>query len=125
MRKRSLAAMALENAVEGCVRETFGALLATRQARTARDPEIRRVMTRIAVDETRHAALAWSVARAIEPRLDDRTRRRIASARARAVAKLRRDVAAGTSREVARAAGLPGPERASRMLDDLAAAIWS
>jgi hypothetical protein len=124
-RARTLAAVALENAVEGCVRETFGALVATCQARSARDPEIRRVMTRIAVDETRHAALAWAIARDIEPRLDNRTRRRIASARDRAVAKLRRDMAAGVSLEVARAAGLPGPELTSRMLDELSAAIWS
>jgi rubrerythrin len=124
-RRRSLAAVALENAVEGCVRETFGALIATCQARSAGDAEIRRVMDRIAVDETRHAALAWEIARAIEPRLDDRTRRRIASARARAIAKLRRDMATGVSREVARGAGVPDPESASRMLDELAAAVWS
>jgi len=124
-RRRTLAAAALENAVEGCVRETFGALIATCQARSAGDAEIRRVMTRIAVDETRHAALAWAIARAIEPRLDDRTRRRIASARARAITKLRRDVAAGVSPEVARAAGLPGPDRAMRMIEELSAVIWS
>jgi hypothetical protein len=124
-RRRSLAAVALENAVEGCVRETFGALVATHQARSAGDAEIRRAMTRIAADETRHAALAWAIAREIEPRLDDRTKRRIASARARAIAKLRRDMAAGVSREVARATGLPGPETASRMIDELSATMWS
>jgi len=124
-RSRNLAAVALENAVEGCVRETFGALVATCQARSARDAEIRRVMTRIAVDETRHAALAWAIAREIEPRLDDRTRRRIAAARARAITKLRREVTAGVSLEVARDAGVPGPERAMRMLDGLSAVIWS
>jgi rubrerythrin len=124
-RKRSLAAVALENAVEGCVRETFGALVATCQARSARDAEIRRVMERIAVDETRHAALAWEIARAIEPRLDDRTRRRIATARNRAIAKLRRDMATGVSREVVRGAGVPDADSATRMLDELSAAIWS
>jgi len=124
-RRRSLAAVALENAVEGCVRETFGALMATCQARSAGDAEIRRVMERIAVDETRHAALAWEIARAIEPRLDERARRRVASARARAIAKLRRDMATGVSREVAQGAGVPDPESTSRMLDELAAAIWS
>src|SRR5262249_35131396 len=35
---RPLEAIARENAVEGCVRETFGALIATRQAIAARDP---------------------------------------------------------------------------------------
>jgi len=65
-----------EIAVEGCVRETFGALEATFQAKNANDPQIRRVMRRIAEDETRHAALAWRVAAWIEPRLSDRQRRR-------------------------------------------------
>jgi len=124
-RTRSLAAVALENAVEGCVRETFGALVATCQARSAGDAEIRRVMARIAVDETRHAALAWAIARAIEPRLDARTRRRIASARARAIGKLRRDMEAGVSVDVARGAGLPDAESTGRMIDELSAAIWS
>jgi rubrerythrin len=124
-RARTLVAVALENAVEGCVRETFGALLATHQARCARDAEIRRVMRRIAVDETRHAALAWAIAREIEPRLDDGTRRRIARARARAVSKLRRDAAAGMPGSVACAAGLPGVEQACRMVDELSATLWA
>lgn len=124
-RRRSLAAMALENAVEGCVRETFGALLASHQAQCASDAEIRRVMTRIAADETRHAALAWAIAREIEPRLDERERRRIARARARAVAKLRRDAAASVPGSVACAAGLPGASASSRMIDELSAALWT
>lgn len=124
-RRRPLAALALENAVEGCVRETFGALLASYQARCARDAEIRSVMTRIALDETRHAALAWAIAREIEPRLDDRTRRRIARARARAVAKLRGDAAAPMPGDVACTAGLPGAQAAHRMIDQLSEAIWS
>jgi hypothetical protein len=57
--RRSLEQIAFDNAVEGCVREAFGALVATRQARTARDPVIRATMVRIARDETRHAALAF------------------------------------------------------------------
>lgn len=124
-RTRTLTAIALENAIEGCVRETFGALLASWQARSAQDPEVRRAMTRIAADETRHAALAWAVARAVEARLDAAARKKVASARARAIAKLRRDVAAGFSGKVACAAGLPGPERTSQMLDALAASVWS
>ena len=51
-----------ENAREGCVRETFGALIAMHQAERAGDPIIRRAMRRIAEEETRHAELAWEVA---------------------------------------------------------------
>jgi hypothetical protein len=60
---RSLEEVALENAVEGCVRETYGAWLAWQQARNARDPELRGAMRRIAMDEARHAALAWDIHR--------------------------------------------------------------
>ena len=58
---RSFFEIARENAVEGCVRETFAALVATWQGQHAL-PEIAEVFARIAEDETRHAALAWSVA---------------------------------------------------------------
>ncbi|HEY6460862.1 MAG TPA: ferritin-like domain-containing protein, partial [Polyangiaceae bacterium] len=54
-RKRSLEAVATENAVEGCVRETLGAALALAQARTAALPEVRRAMRSVARDEVRHA----------------------------------------------------------------------
>lgn len=50
-----------DDAIEGCVKETFAALVATWQAARATDPRVRRTMGRIAADETRHAALAWEV----------------------------------------------------------------
>jgi hypothetical protein len=52
---RTLEAIATENAVEGCVRETYGALVALWQARHARDPVVAAAMAPIAADETRHA----------------------------------------------------------------------
>jgi rubrerythrin len=124
-RARSLAAVALENAIEGCVRETFGALVATWQAEHAQDEGIRRSMKRIARDETRHAALSWAVARALEPMLDERGRRRVATARARAVEKLRREATAASAPELVREAGVPDACQSHRMLDELANAMWS
>jgi hypothetical protein len=90
---RSLEAMAGENAVEGCVRETYGALLATWQAAHARDPEIAAEMARIAEDETRHAALSWAIARWAEGQLDERARMRLAALREAALARLEREIA--------------------------------
>ena len=58
---RPLSEMAEENAVEGCVREAYGALLAYVQASASRDPVVRAAMRRIALDEARHAALALAV----------------------------------------------------------------
>lgn len=84
---RSFFEIARENAVEGCVRETFAALVATWQGRQAR-PEIADVFARIAEDETRHAALAWSVARWSMPLLAAEERAAILSACEAAVAEL-------------------------------------
>src|SRR5262249_806141 len=91
---RSLARIARENAIEGCARETFGALVATGQAEAARDPRIRKAMRTIARDETSHAALAWDVARWIEPRLRPATRARLAQARRDALSTLEAELAA-------------------------------
>ena len=85
---RPLVAIAMENAVEGCVRETFGAVVARWQARTARDPVVRAVMVRIARDEARHASLAWAIDAWARPRLDRPARARVERARADAVRAL-------------------------------------
>ncbi len=77
----SLETVASENATEGCVRETFGALLATYQAEHATDPQVRRTMRRIARDEARHAALAWRIANWAENRLDAVAKGRVRAAR--------------------------------------------
>jgi hypothetical protein len=90
---RSLEAIALENAVEGCVREAYGALVATYQAERA-PADLRRVFRAIARDERRHAALAEDVHAWIVEQLDGDTRARIASARACAEDELRAQLAA-------------------------------
>jgi hypothetical protein len=103
---RSLEAFAIENAVEGCVRETFGALVALRQSRRARDGAFARQMARIARDEVRHAALAWSIARWVEPRLPEAARTRVHAATRAAVGALRCEVRA-VRPEIAAELGLP------------------
>jgi len=85
---RSLEAIAIENAAEGCVRETWGAVLASWQACAARDPEVRAAFASIARDETRHAALAWAIDRWATPRLAGAERARVADARASAANEL-------------------------------------
>ncbi len=59
--ERSLFAFALENEVEGCVRETLGALTGMHQAHFAEDARVRAMMKTIAEDEARHAALSHRV----------------------------------------------------------------
>jgi hypothetical protein len=122
---RTLEAVAEENAVEGCVRETYAALLAHHQALVADDPEVRAAMATIAVDETRHAALAWSVARWAEGKLSSDARTRVRGARARAALELARDVRARVPDELAKVAGLPAAESAARMVAILDDALWA
>ncbi len=46
-------------AVEGCIGETCAALVAQTRRDATTDPEARAALDRIALDESRHAALAW------------------------------------------------------------------
>ena len=113
---RSLERIARENVVEGCVRETYGALLATWQATHATDAGIRRCFSRIAADETRHAALAWAVAGWAHERLCPDARARVACARRRAVRRLRDELDRAPPRELAARLGLPSARQARVLL---------
>ena len=123
-RTRSIPAVARENATEGCVRETYGALVATWQAAHARDPEVRRLMAAIARDETRHADLSWDVARFLDTKLDPKARAAVRRARARAVASLYERVSRQSASQMVRLVGVPEPRHARRLVDALAAALW-
>lgn len=90
--ERSRFAIALENAVEGCVRETYGALVAHHQARLARDPQVRAALHTIAADETRHAELAWQIAAWLEPQLTAAERELLLAARRLALLELAAEV---------------------------------
>lgn len=92
-RERSLYAMALENAIEGCVGETFGAFVASRQAKVAEDPEFREDLAVIADDELRHAELSWSVHAWAMTRLEAEERSDIEDAMRRALGELEVDEA--------------------------------
>jgi hypothetical protein len=117
---RSLEAFAIENAVEGCVRECFGALVATHQAANARDPEVRRALSAIAEDETRHAALAWEVARWVTPRLRPSERARVARAMRGAFEALACE-ARSTPGDAGRELGLPEANHARALVEAFAA----
>ncbi len=121
--RRSLSAIAAENAAEGCVRETYGALLTRWQSLRAEDPAVRRAFARIAADEARHAALSWAVAEWIEPQLDAKGKKRVAQARARAVRELRRAATVMPPRDLIRSAGLPPAGEAGALVEALARAL--
>jgi len=120
---RSALAIALENAVEGCVRETYGALVAHYQAETAADPGVRAVMSVLAEDETRHATLAWEVAHWLEPRLSADEQRAVHAARTAALVALRSELEPPIAPAEMALIGLPEPRLARALLDRLAGAL--
>jgi hypothetical protein len=86
--QRTLEDVARDNAVDGCVRETFGALLGTVQAARASDARMRAFFEGIVEDELAHAALAWDLHRHLLLRLSREARARVHAAQARALAEL-------------------------------------
>jgi hypothetical protein len=120
---RDIEAVARENAVEGCVRETYAALLACRQARAATDPAIRSEMAGIARDETRHAALAWAVDGWSPSLLAPAARRRVREARREAIEQIIEAPLAGLPRDDRAQAGLPDEDEAARIAGELGAQL--
>ncbi|WP_223640087.1 ferritin-like domain-containing protein [Corallococcus sp. EGB] len=121
---RSLEALAMENAVEGCVRETYGALLAGWQARSAEDAQVRESLGTIAPDELRHAELSWAIDAWALAQLSPEARERVESARREAWRQLEQDAAAShLPDDVARVSGLPSAEVAQRLVRELASEL--
>lgn len=122
---RSLEMFATENAVEGCVREALGALVAAHQAIAATDPRIRRTISAIAAEEATHAALSFDVLAWTTQRLD-------AGARARVAHRMRHAIEALASaplddeldRDAAVALGLPDDRARVAMARALQSGVW-
>ena len=117
---RSLVQVAVDNAEEGCVKETFGAVMTLVQAASAADAGVRRVMRALAKDELEHAALAWRIARWLDARLDVHGRAQVATARRAAVDALARDVARDCGDIML---GVPSSQRALAGLDVMRGAL--
>jgi hypothetical protein len=117
---RDRLALARDNVAEGCVRETFGALVGTYQAMRAEDDDIAEAMVGIAADETGHAALSHAIATWALTGIDDEpSRESLRAERRRAIAVLREEAHAEHDPVVARAAGLPAPALAVSWVDRL------
>jgi hypothetical protein len=119
---RTLEEIAIENAAEGCVRETWGAVLALWQSNVAQDREVRETFAAIAKDEARHAALAWAVDAWIQPQLDEAARARVAAARESAIDELRDNPRFD---EALLALGLPNVEQARGLVARTYHSLWA
>jgi hypothetical protein len=117
-----LLAIALHNAVEGCVRESFGALLGAHQARTCENAELRELFARIADDELRHGQLAWDLHAYFQSQLDEAGRAQVEAAQLAALDEL----AGATARNAERTPvglGWPTPELAADMAERFAGLV--
>jgi len=114
--------LALENAVEGCVREAYGAVVAAYQGAKASDPEVRAAFARIALDEAEHAELSFDIDAWLMPLLDADQRRRIEAAKTQAWIDLAAACDVEPAPEVVRVAGIPTAREARALLAELAKA---
>jgi hypothetical protein len=107
MRVRSLLDMAVENRREGCVRETFGALVAHYQAEASTALPVREAMKAIAADETEHAALSWDLDAWFATKLDASERAIVEAAGREAALALEDECAHALEDEAPGIVGLP------------------
>jgi hypothetical protein len=119
----SLEELATQNAVEGCVRETFGALVARVQAREAADREIGAALSRIAREEARHAALSWQIDAWARRRLTRDARERVDRAREAAARAVIAEAARPVPAALVRDTGHPDRARAEELARAMCAAL--
>ncbi len=114
--------VALHNAAEGCVGESWASLLAFWKAQNALDPELRAAYARIAEDEARHAQLSWDLHAWLMSSLSPDQQAEVQARLARAAATLPQ-VAEAQARSLPRAFGLPSPPILARIAQDFAARL--
>jgi hypothetical protein len=122
---RSLLALAIDNAREGCVRETLGAAVALYRAERAEDPEVAAAYRVIAEDELRHARISWDLAAWLETKLTASQKARVRRAFERERASLRAELGGDPSPEVARVAGAPSALAMQGLFARLEAEVWA
>lgn len=123
LRSRTLLEIAIENAVEGCVRETFAALVAEVQAARATDADLRDALRTIAKDETRHAALAHAVRAFLDSKLSTDERAAVDRAHREALARLADEAPVFLGDSARMAAGLPEASELRALARSLAASL--
>ena len=113
---RSLFEIAMENAIEGCVNETYAALQAHHQAIHAHEKSIRETFAQIAHDETKHAELAYHLHAWCMTQLTQDEIAQIHTAQKTAFARLIRYLETQEDDTELIALGIPSAQRASQMV---------
>jgi hypothetical protein len=112
------------NAVEGCVRESLGAVVALWQSLHSSDPELRRTLAFIAEEEVAHAELSWDIDRWCRSQLSEQEAIALAASKRRAGADLWRRLSANDN-ESGGLAGLPNTSASRQLLDRIAGSTWA
>jgi hypothetical protein len=120
---RTLRALALENAVEGCLHETYAALVAHHQARLAA-PALRPLFARIARDETAHGQWSWDLDSWLRTRLSPAEQDEVDARRCEAAQVLVQRLSEPPP-AVRDLLGVPSAETGRRLARALAAALVS
>lgn len=108
--------VAMDNAIEGCGREAYGAIGAAYQAQHAASREVRRVYARIAADEARHALLSFAANDWLRSQLSVPACRRVDEARHESLASLAAGVEQEPDQTLGEVMGLPDATRANELL---------
>ena len=124
-RLRPLVEIAEENAREGCIRETFGALLAMWQARHAEEEAVRRVMERISYEESLHGALSWKIDEWIQSKLTSDEKKRCQQAHQEALTIIQQELQQEQNPALIRYCGFPNREQSNLLYQQLKAELWS
>ncbi len=113
---RSLFEIALENAVEGCVNESFAATCGLWQHAHAEHDVFREVIGHITEEEIGHGALSWSIHEWIMPQLTEAQQAHVLQAQAKAFDTLEENFKLEEHPEVRIALGLPNQTEASALI---------
>jgi rubrerythrin len=120
---RGLEAIALENAIEGAARETWGAVVVCHQAERAERSDIRTIFSAIARDEASHAALAADIAGWLSLRLSPAANVRVDGAWRATIAALGASASRPVPEDVRVELGLPEPHVARRLFEAMRASL--
>lgn len=119
---RTLFDIALENRVEGCVRESFGATIAAYQARHAKDSALRAALPAIAAEELSHAEWSWDLDAWLRTQLSAAQCAALDEAQRNAIDALRPET---TVPALVSLAGMPDALAANELVRELKASLWS
>lgn len=121
---RSLYEIALENAVEGCVNETFAAACGLWQSEYAQLDVFRQVIGHITEEEIGHAALSWEIHQWIMSQLSEFQQEQIRVAQADAIGRLASEFKQESNPVLQQAFGLPTKDDAARLFTQLKDSVW-